>query len=177
MKEKTYWNQILVIHLSVRHWNPMLMIRSLVSPQMTLYIPTPDRVIIGYKTFLHCLFMDMDLSQLDMFMKQLNQIRVCATPRCKGILTPECVRVARLGGAVSIKYTCSGCVCQSCLFKTSSKYELIGGCEISVALQVAFIIAGCTHMTYYKVLQQALGLDAVSWHTFQSTIERITQLS
>ena len=40
-------------------------------------------------------------------------------------------------------------------------------------MQVAFIIAGCTHMTYYKVLQQALGLDAVSFHTFQSTIERM----
>lgn len=106
-------------------------------------------------------------------MKQLNQIRVCATPGCKGILTPERMRIAGLGDAVSIKYTCNGCVCQSTLFETSSKYELTGSCEISVVVQVAFIVAGCTHVTYYKVLQQALGLGAISWDTFQSTIERM----
>ena len=108
-------------------------------------------------------------------MKQLNEIRVCATPGCKGALTPEHVRIAILGGAVSIKYTCNGCVCQSALFETSSKYELTGGYEVSVAVQVAFIIAGCTHMTYYKVLQQALGLDAVSWHTFNQPLKECTQ--
>ena len=36
---------------------------------------------------------------------------------------------------------------------------------------MAFVIAGCTHVTYYKTLKHALGIEAVSWPTFQSTIE------
>ena len=52
-------------------------------------------------------------------------------------------------------------------------YELGDATEISVAIQVAFIIAGCTHMTYYKVLKHALGIEAVSWSTFNSTIKRM----
>ena len=52
-------------------------------------------------------------------------------------------------------------------------YELGSTTEISVAIQVAFIIAGCTHMTYYKVLKHALGIEAVSWSAFYSTIKRM----
>ena len=49
------------------------------------------------------------------------------------------------------------------------------GCatEISIAVQVAFIIAGCTHVTYYKVLKHALGIEGVSWPMFDSTIKRM----
>ena len=45
--------------------------------------------------------------------------------------------------------------------------------DISIAVQVAFIIAGCTHITYYKVLKHALGIDAVSMPTFQSAIKKM----
>ena len=72
----------------------------------SLYIPTPDRVVRNKLQNISALPLKvcfMDLSQLDKFMKQLNQIRVCATPGCKGALTPERVRIAGLGGAVSIK--------------------------------------------------------------------------
>ena len=65
---------------------------------------------------------------------------------------------------------CNGCVCKTAL---SSKYELTSSSDISIAVQVAFIIAGCTHITYYKVLKHALGIDAVSWLTFQSTIKKM----
>ena len=109
----------------------------------------------------------MDLTQLDKFMKQLNQMRNCATPGCKGELTPVHVKSAGLGGAVSIGYTCNGCVSQTTLLETSAKYELTSISEISIAVQVAFIVVGCT---YYKTLKPALGIDAVEWHQFQSTI-------
>ena len=55
----------------------------------------------------------------------------------------------------------------------SSKYELGSATEISDAIQVAFIIASCTNTTYYKVLKHALGIEAVSWPIFQSTIKRM----
>ena len=91
----------------------------------------------------------MDLNQLDKFMKQRNQLRLCATPGCKGALRPVNVRSIGLGGAVSISYACSGCASQGALFETSSKYELSNTTEIGIAAQVAFIIAGCTNITYY----------------------------
>ena len=34
-------------------------------------------------------------------------------------------------------------------------------------------MAGCTHTTYYKTLKHALGINAVQWSTFQSTIKRM----
>ena len=83
------------------------------------------------------------------------------------------MRSVGLGGTVSISCTCNGCGNRGAIFETSSKYELGSATEISVAIQVAFIIAGCTHTTYYKVLKHALGIEAVNWTTFQSTIERM----
>ena len=115
----------------------------------------------------------MDLAQLDKFIEQLNRIRSCVTPGCMGELTPVKVSSVGLGGAVSIKYNCNGCAHQEALFETSSKYELHNTSDISVAVQVAFIVAGCTHTTYYKTLKHALGIDAVHWTAFQSTIKRM----
>ena len=43
----------------------------------------------------------IDLKQLDEFIKRVNQIRLCATPGCKGALTPINVRSVGLGGAFS----------------------------------------------------------------------------
>ena len=42
-----------------------------------------------------------------------------------------------------------------------------------MSVQVAFIVAGCTHTTYYKTLKHALGIDAVQWTIFQSTIKQM----
>ena len=103
----------------------------------------------------------MDFTQLDKFMKQVNEMRVCATPGCNGNLTPINVKSIGLGGAVSISYVCNGCGSRTAFFETSSKYELGGINEVSIAAQVAFIIAGCTHATYYKTLKHALGIEAV----------------
>lgn len=117
----------------------------------------------------------MDLNQFDKFIKQVNEIRSCATPGCEGALTPVYVKSVGLGGAVSISCTCNGCGNRGVIFEMSSKYmcELGSATEISVAIQVAFIIAGCTHITHYKVLKHTLGIEAVSWPTFHSTIKRM----
>ena len=54
-----------------------------------------------------------------------------------------------------------------------AKHELGNTTEISIATQIAFTIAGCTHVMYFKILKHALGIVAVSLPTFQSTIERM----
>ena len=78
-----------------------------------------------------------------------------------------------LGGALTICYVCNGYASQWAVFETLAKYELGNATEISIATQVAFIIAGCTHATYYKTLKHTLGIEAVCLPTFQSTIERM----
>ena len=150
---------------------------SVLSVDDLLYLPTPEKMVrenvkqhfavVPYKV---CF---MDLTGLDEFMKQLNHICMCATPGCKGELIPVHVNIAGQGGAVTIRYSCNGCVSQTAVLETSSRYELGNTNEASIAVQVAFIIAGCTHMTYYKVLKHALGIDAVHWYDFQSTIEML----
>ena len=94
----------------------------------------------------------MDLTQLDKFIKQLNGMRMCATQGCKGELTPVKVSTLGLGGAVSVKYNCNGCGEHESHFETSSKNKLYNTSDISMSVQVAFIVAGCTHTTYYKTL-------------------------
>ena len=44
---------------------------------------------------------------------------------------------------------------------------------MSVAVEVAFMVAGCTHANYYRALEQALGMDTVGPDTFMSTIVRM----
>ena len=85
-----------------------------------------------------------DLNQLDKFMKQINQLCLCATTGCKGALRPVNVRSVRLGGVVSNSYACSGCASQWALFETLSKYELGNTTKKCIAAQLAFIIVGCT---------------------------------
>ena len=139
----------------------------------SLYLPTPERMVrdsIKNVAIVPSKVCFMDLTQLDKFMKQLNQVRKCATPGCQGSLTPLHVKSVGLGGAITIGYTCNGCVSQTAIFETSSKYELGSTNKISIAVQVAFIISGCTHITYYKTLKHALGIDAVKWRDFYSTI-------
>ena len=140
----------------------------------SVYVPTPQR---EFKKSLSKIEANrlcfMNLSQLDKFMEQVNSIRSCITPGCTGILIPVHVKSTGLGGALSVSYTCNGCAAHSALFETSSKYELANTSEISVAVQVAFIVAGCTHATYFKTLKHALGIDAVHMSTFLSTIEQM----
>jgi len=42
---------------------------------------------------------------------------------------------------------------------------------VSLALQVTFVIAGCAHAQYAKVLKQSLGMSSVSAQVFIDTIK------
>ena len=59
------------------------------------------------------------------------------------------------GGAVTIRYSCNGCVSQMVVLEMSSRYELGNTNEVSIAVQV----------------KHALGIDAIHWYDFQCTIE------
>ena len=89
------------------------------------------------------------------------------------VLVPSSVKTSGLGGAVSITFSCSGCLMHHIPFESSLKFE--GACmtKIGVAVQVAFIVAGCTHATYCKALRCALGIDAVGASAFMSTIVKM----
>ena len=117
----------------------------------------------------------MTLPQLERFVQSIITIRGCRTPNCEGALVPVAVKSHGLGGALSITFTCNGCGSQWALFDTCAKDQLSSGytSDISVCVQVAFIIAGSTHATYYKTLQHALGIKAVGMRTFLHTIERM----
>ena len=45
--------------------------------------------------------------------------------------------------------------------------------EVVVAVQVAFLVAGCTHHTYYKTLKLALGIDAINPFVFMLIIVNV----
>ena len=106
------------------------------------------------------------------FIDQVNEIRRCTTPGCDGKIVPTEVKSLGLGGAISIYYACNGCVMKFAEFESSPKFSGIGRMtEISMSVQVAFIVAGCTHATYYKVLKNFLGIDAVSPPMFSYTIQ------
>ena len=115
----------------------------------------------------------MDLNQFDKLIN--SEIQCCATPGCKGALTLVYVRSVGQGGAVSIICTCNGCGNRGAILETSSKYNLGSATEISIAIKVAFIVAGCTHTTYYIVLKHALGIEAVS-KPFSQPSRECTQL-
>ena len=144
-------------------------------PEGSLYIPTPDRP----RTVMHPIDLParlcfIELSHLGSFVSTVNQIRTCTTSGCKGNIAPVAVKCCCLGGAVTVRYSCNGCGLKGATFEAHSKCEtlLAGSNTISLSLQVAFIIAGCTHATYMycKTLSHSLGIETVSSSTFMCTI-------
>ena len=111
-------------------------------------------------------------TQLEIFINNINAIRGCKTPGCDGKLVNSHVRSNGLGGALVVTFACNGCG-KCVLFQTSATCEGINTSEIGIALQVAFIVAGFTHSTYFKVMKHALGIDVFSMETFLSTIQRM----
>ena len=93
-------------------------------------------------------------------------------PGCRGNLAPTSIKSKGLGGAISITYLCSGCV-SGAVFDSSAKHDPENTNEISLALRVAFVISGCMHSTYVRVLHHSLGMDACTEPVFQSTIRML----
>ena len=141
----------------------------------SLYLPTPQRnwvkniepITLPKKLFVG------SLTEVDTFIKMTNEIRRCVTPGCKGQLVPLLFDTKGLGGAVKVYYGCDGCDISTVCFESSLKNELLTSSEIGAAIQVGFIVSGCMHATYCKVLKLSLGLDAVCMDKFHSTITRM----
>ena len=137
----------------------------------SVYVPTPQKKKFATKIVFPNKLCFVELHQVEKFVQQLNSIRCCSTLGCKGVLFPETVKLNSLGGAVSICYSCNGCTVQRALFESCLRDN--DSNKVSMSVQVAFIIAGCTHATYYKALKQALGIEAVSANTFMTTIVKM----
>ena len=135
------------------------------------YFPTPVKqlsvrpVDLGNKLFV------CQTSQFQSFIDQMNATSVCATPHCDGKLVPVSVRFFGLGGALVIQFACTGCSERMLTFRTSVDIALSKHSVVSLALQVAFVAAGCAHAQYSKVLKQNLGMSAVDIATFYNTIK------
>ena len=87
------------------------------------------------------------------------------------MLVPVQIKTVGLGGAIEILFACNGCWNRQIPFKSSALVESTKRSLVSVAIQVAFIAAGCTHATYLKVLKQSLGMPAVTSDSFSATIK------
>ena len=147
----------------------------------SLYIPTPERTsasrIMGNVSpiALPNEVGFIELPQLSRFLNTMNTIRRCTTPGCKGNVVPIAVKSRGLGGGISVSCVCDGCAVKGAVFETHSKHmnQLGNTNNISMCVQVAFIVAGCTHAMYYKTLKHALGIQAVSAPLFMGTIENM----
>ena len=134
----------------------------------SLYIPTPDcPVEVNYIDLPNKLCF-LALPQVGKFLDMINQVRGCKTPGCSGNLAPAGVMSNGFGGCVYVSCRCDGCGSGGAYFETymnqpgRTKDNIVSKC-----VQVAFIVAGSTHMGYYKTLKHALGIDVVGpWIRF-----------
>ena len=132
------------------------------------YFPTPIRHTMAGQTPLASLpnkCCVTEIQQLGSFIRKTN--RGCERKGYRGKIVPVEVVTKNLGGAVKIVYRCRKCSSYS-LFGSRSN-PTMGSLQqrnISMATQVAFISAGCTHATCKKVLR----ISAVSFEAFMSTI-------
>ena len=101
----------------------------------------------------------------------MNSTSKCSTPGCNGVLNVVKVKALGLGGAVEVSIKCSCCIARLLTFSTSVVGENSKHLLLNIALQVAFICAGCTHADYTKVLGKALGMCTVKEHEFYATLE------
>ena len=152
-----------------------LSVDDLDTSSQSLYIPTPTKVLWEDLVCVEVPIPDkmcfLELKQLESFVELVNSVRRCVTPGCSGALVPSAVKSIGLGGAISITFSCNRCLMHHIPFESSVKCG--GTTEVAVAVQVAFLVAGCTHYTYYKALKLALGIDAVSPGVFMLTIVKM----
>lgn len=84
---------------------------SFVSEVSSMYLPTPEKRAKQSLTAISIpkKLRFVDLTSLQNFINQVNEIRRCTTPGCDGTE----VKSIGLGGAISIYYACNGCVMQN----------------------------------------------------------------
>ena len=109
-------------------------------------------------------------SQMQDLIDQINKTSKCSTKDCNGLLKPVNVQMVGFGGTVRINYDCTGCLERRLTFN-SSALTAHDQPDLSLALQVGFVAAGCSHAQYRKVLAQSLGMQAVSFPQFYKTLK------
>ena len=135
------------------------------------YCPTPMKrakvnpVELGNRIFI------CQTTQLNEFLNQVNTTSLCYTPNCAGKLIPIYIKHVGLGGSILVKFSCTGCSERMLNLSSSAEIEFSRRSACSLAMQVAFIAAGCMHAQYSKVLKQYLGISAVNSTTFYETIK------
>ena len=143
----------------------------------SIYIPTPQKKLWEHRVSLEVPIPNsvcfLEVKQLEAFIQRVNSCRRCVTPGCSGILVPSSVKKSGLGGAISVTFSCSGCLLHHIPFESSVKSQSFSTTKVGAAVQVAFIVAGCTHATYSRALKHALGIDAIGADTFMSTIIKL----
>ena len=143
------------------------------NPDDSLFIPTPERRGMAQgkpsPIDLPNKLCFIPLPQLGKFLDAINEMRSCNTPGCRGDLAPISVKSQGLGGGVSVSVCCTGCGIKGTMFETHVNGP--GNTNVvSKCVQVAFIVAGCTHAVYYKILKNALVIDAISEPVFMDSI-------
>ena len=93
---------------------------------------------------------------------------------CCGKLMLAGVRTVGLGGAILLKFGCSGCENRPLVFQSSALLEQAQRTLIGFAMQVAFVAGGCMHSQYHRVLV-SLGMNCFNHQTFDETIKRISK--
>ena len=93
--------------------------------------------------------------KLQHLIDQINKTSRCNTENCNGQLKPVSVQMAGFGGTVRINYGCTGCIERRLTFD-SSAVTAHDQPDLSLALQIGFVVAGCSYAQYNKVLAEAL---------------------
>ena len=124
---------------------------------------------IGNKVFI------AQSSMFDDFIKQINRTSQCKTKGCCGKLMLAGVRTVGLGGAILLKFGCSGCENRPIVFQSSALLEQTQRTLIGFAMQVAFVAGGCMHSQYHRVLGLSLGMNCFNHQMFDETIKRISK--
>ena len=100
----------------------------------------------------------------------INKTSKCGTDSCKGILVPSSVEVMGLGGALRCRLKCTGCALRTMEFNSSTEVPGSRRTQVTLAVEVATVLAGGGFAMYDRLFGQGLGLHTVSESNFSNNI-------
>ena len=104
------------------------------------------------------------------FVNQINSASLCYTDGCKGRLVPSAYFLKGKGGTAKLEFKCSGCNERKIVLNSSSSSNAHGIPDLSLALRVASIAAGCRYATYDKMFR-CMAMNTVTSNHFHHTFE------
>ena len=105
------------------------------------------------------------------FVNQFNSVAPCTTNGCKGQLVPAGFFLKGRGGTARLDFKCSGCGSRELTLDSSSSSNVSRIPNLSLALRVASIAAGCRYAVYDKMFHKYMGMDTVSHRCFHNTFK------